>query len=136
MAIAHVQSGGNFANNATAVTRSVGSVTAGSLIVVCGMKFSPTTDAFAAGDCTQSAGTATIGSVTLDRGHNLDMAGGSGWGSVGIWSAPVTGSGTLTMQVGGALAGSYLLIGAGEFSGSWDSSRVENVNSGGSATDA
>jgi hypothetical protein len=134
MAIAHVQSGGNFANNTTAVTRSVGSVTAGSLIVVTGMKYSPTTDAFAAGDVTQSAGTATIGTVSLDRGHNLDLGGAIGFASTGIWSAIVTGSGTLTMQVGGALAGSYLLIAAGEFSGSWDASRVENVNSGGSAT--
>src|SRR5688572_25975197 len=105
MAIAHVQSGGNFANNTTAVTRSIGTVTAGSLIVVGGKKFSPSTDAFVAGDCTKSAGTATIDTVTLDRGHNLDMAGGSGWGSAALWSAIVTGSGTLTMQVGGALAG-------------------------------
>ncbi len=120
--------GGNFGNNTTSVTRSMGSVTAGQLVVVYGMKFSPTADAFVAGDVTKSAGTATIGTVSLDRTNGGDDGTATAYAYAGIWSAIVTGSGTLTMQVGGAAAGSYILIAAEAFNGSWDASRVEAVN--------
>lgn len=122
--------GGASGNNTTSVSRSMGSVTAGQLVVVWGMKYSPSADAFAAGDCTQSAGTATIGAVSLDRsdGGDDNPPGAANFMYSGVWSCIVTGSGTLTMQVGGAVAGSYLLIGAEAFNGSWDASRVEAVN--------
>lgn len=119
--------GGNNANSATSVERSLGSVTAGQLVVVVGMRFSTTADTPVAGDVTQSAGTATIGTVSLDRTNGGETA-GSVYAEVGIWSAIVTGSGSLTMQFAGAPASSYLLIGAEAFNGSWDSSRVEAVN--------
>lgn len=121
--------GGNFGDNATSATRSIGSVTAGQLVLVWGMKYSPSSDAFVAGDCTKSAGTATIGTPTLDRQDGGDMGNGA-YGYSGLWSVIVTGSGTLTMQVGGAATGSYLLIAAEAFNGSWDSSRVDGTPTG------
>jgi len=120
--------GGNFANSATAVTRNMGSVTAGQLVVVAGGKYSPSLDAFVAGDCTQSAGTATLGAFTLDRTNGGDAGAGSAFNHTAIWSAIVTGSGTCTVQVGGAVAGSFLICGAEAFNGTWNSTRVEAVN--------
>jgi hypothetical protein len=107
----------------------MGSVSVGQLVKVWGMKYSPSVDAFVAADCTKSAGTATIGAVSLDRTNGGDD-GGAGTDSchAAVWSAIVTGAGTLTMQVGGAVAGSYLLIAAEAFNGSWDASRLEAVN--------
>jgi hypothetical protein len=136
MAIAHVQSGGTNANNTTSVARAFSSnVTSGSLIVVVGMKFSPSNDAYVAGDCTKSAGTATIGTIALDHSANI-TTGGTNHAAVGIWSAIVTGTGSCTMQTAGAAAGSYLLIGSGEFSGSWDASRLEaGVSGAGTGSD-
>lgn len=116
--------GGAPGNNTTSVSHSVGSVTAGQLVVICGMKYSPSADPFVAADCTKSAGTATLGTISLDK-TNGGADGVGAFGYTGIWSAIVTGSGTLTMQVGGAVAGSYLLIAAEAFNGNWDGTRVE-----------
>jgi hypothetical protein len=96
------------------------------MLIVCGMKYSPSADAFVVGDCTQTAGTATLGTIALDKTNG--GADGSVYGYAGVWSAIVTGSGTLTMQVGGAVAGSYLLIATEAFNGSWDAARVEASN--------
>lgn len=126
--------GGAKANNTTSVSRSVGSVTAGQLVIIMGMKYSPGSDVFVAGDCTQTAGTATISTPTLDAIYGGDDGSGTDYNYTGIWSCLVTGSGTLTMQVGGALAGSYLLIGVEAFnpdSGfAWDAARLEDENGG------
>jgi hypothetical protein len=139
MAIAAVgsQAGGTNANNATSVSRAFGSnVSVGSLIIVVGMKFSPSNDAYVAGDCTKSAGTATIGTVALDHSSNI-TTGGTNHAAVGIWSAIVTGAGSLTMQTAGAAAGSFLLIATAEFSGSWDASRLEaGVSNAGTGADS
>lgn len=120
--------GGNNANSATSVTRSMGSVTAGQLVIVSGMKYSPSADAFVVGDCTQSAGTATLGAFTLDRSDGGDDGSGSAFIYSGKWSAIVTGSGTCTVQIGGAVASSFLLVGAEAFNPSagrtWGANRV------------
>lgn len=120
--------GGNNANSATSVTRNMGSVTAGQLVVVTGTKYSPSLDAFVAGDCTQSAGTATLGTFTLDQTNGGDMGAGTSFGHSAVWSAVVTGSGTCTVQIAGAVAGSFLLIGAEAFTPdagrSWGANRV------------
>lgn len=121
--------GGTAGNNTTSASYNLGSVTAGQLIVVWGMKYSPSVDAFVVGDCTKSAGTATIDTPTLDRTNGGDDGGaGTDAAHTAIWSCLVTGSGTLTMQVGGAVAGSFILVAAEAFNGSWDASRVEAVN--------
>jgi hypothetical protein len=119
--------GGAFADDTTSVSRNMGSVTAGQLIVVGAGKYSPSTDAFVAGDCTKSAGTATIGTVTLARTDGGSTGTGA-FAHTGIWWAICTGSGTLTMQVGGAVAGSYLHIGAEAFNGNWDAASEEAEN--------
>lgn len=128
------QAGGNNGNSATSVTRAFGSnVSAGSLIVVVGMKYSPSSDAFVEGDCTKSAGTATLGTITLDRQVQVDTT-DADFACVAIWSAIVTGGGSLTMQVAGAVSGSYLLIATHEFTGNWDGSRAEAGNSNSTAS--
>lgn len=107
-------------------------VAVGSLISVVGWRYEPSADAYIAGDCTKSAGTATIGTVTLDA--QLDQVdGGGGRATVGIWSAIVTGAGSLTMQVAGGSAGGFPCIAINEFSGNWDSTRVESTNTNGTS---
>ena len=100
MSITASLASGDTLNNASTITRSVGTVTNGDRIVVCAVKAITTASnvAFVAGDCTKNAGTATIGAVTLDVSANR-LTGGSSYIDVGIWSAPITGGGTLTMQV-------------------------------------
>lgn len=113
----------------SAATRAFGSnVTAGNLIVV--MAGKDTGAAFVAGDCTKSAGTATLGTIALDAQFRFDL-GGSAFHSVGIWSAIVTGSGSCTMRVAGA-AGNYWHISTSEWNSDvgWDASRVEQAPTG------
>lgn len=124
------QKGGNHAESATLVTRAfTNPVQVGSLITIVGMKFSPGLDAFVAGDCSKSAGGASIDTPTLDRSHNFNHA-ASDYLVVGVWSCLVTVAGTLTMQVSGALAGSFLVIGTDEYTGNWTGARLETGNDG------
>lgn len=137
-AITALQVTGNFANNTTSVSKAFASnVASGSLIVCVGLKYSPSSDTFVAGDFTKSAGTATIGTFTLDAVNSFDIGPATlDFQVVGIASAIVTGAGSLTIQVGGGVAGSYFVMGIGEFSGSWDSTRVENTNTNQTSTDS
>jgi hypothetical protein len=105
---------GNVINSSGAVTRAFQSpVTSGNRIIVTGAMYTSSAVDFVAGNCTKSAGTATIGTVTLDKYYNHAT---SGYIGVGIWSAPVTGSGTLTMQVNNA-SSQGTIIGLSEFIG-------------------
>lgn len=118
---ARVQGNGQYTDSTSShLTPSI-TVTAGSLISVRISAFftSPT---FVASDCTKNSGTATIGAVTLDRTQADANE------QAGVWSAIVTGSGTLVMAVA-TPAGTYGATAIDEFSGSWDSTRVEAVNS-------
>lgn len=128
--------GGNNGNDTTSTTRNMGSVTAGQLIIVFGMKYSPSADAFVASDVTKSAGTASIDTVQLDAVHGGDLGSSTNFGYTALWSAIVTTGGTLTLQLGGALAASYLLIAAEAFNGNWSSSRVVSTNGALLATDS
>lgn len=122
--------GGDFLNNSAGpITFSLGSVTAGQMIWVAAGKYSPSADAFAAGDCTKNAGTATIGAITLDNSAG-GSTGGAAYSYTGQWSCLVTGTGTLTMQVSSGASGSYWLIAAEAFNGSWDANRVEHAPTG------
>lgn len=104
-----------------------GDVTAGNLVVVWGIRFTTASDAWIAADCTKSAGTATIDTPLMHRQSNLAASNDC---AVGIFSAIVTGSGSLTMALGGAAAGSYHFMIVREYSSSigWDASREEATN--------
>jgi len=128
------QAGGVSTDSSASTSRAFGSnVTAGTLIVVVAGKDSGS--AFVAGDCTKSAGTATIGAISLDTELRFDIGAGE-FISIGIWSCLVTGAGSCTMQVAGA-AGTFWGLATDEYSTDvgWDVSRVENTNSTGNATD-
>jgi hypothetical protein len=119
-----IQSVGNFGDSSTTANVSTTtSVTAGSLLVITGNKFSPSNGAFTLVSLVKTAGTATLGTITLDSSTNWADSGS--YASTAIWSVIVTGSGTLTMQVEGMPGGSYILINISEWEGSWDASRVE-----------
>lgn len=104
-------------DSGTSIARAFGSnVTAGNLIVVVCVKYTPSTDAFVSGDCTKSAGTATVGTIRFTTPVQIETEGG--FASVGIWYVDVTGTGSCTMTVAGAVAGSYLLLATSEWAAS------------------
>ncbi len=107
---------------ATSVVRSVGTVTSGRRVRVGVWYWSEAgDDPLSASDLTKTAGTATIGTITLDR-----QAGGDVGGSIhlrtAVFSVPITGNGTLTLTLAGLTSGSYGGIGTEEFaaSGGWN----------------
>lgn len=108
MAITSVgtQAGGATVNSAASATRAFGAnVAIGNRVVVIAIKGVATHRAFVASDCTKSAGTATLGTITLDKTVAFDDTGNSGsWFDIGIFSAPVTGAGSCTMAVAGGAA--------------------------------
>lgn len=121
-------------SDGTSVAKAFSSnVAVGNLITVTGSRFTPSLDDFVAGDCTQSAGTATLGTITLDKVINRNTS-GSNYLVTGTWSAVVTGAGSLTMQVGNGVAGSAHNIGIVEaHSDATTSFAVEATASGSSA---
>jgi len=138
VAISAVQAtDGSVANSATVVDQAFGSnVTSGNLVVVMVWRWAQAVqENLVAGDCTLQAGTATLGTIALDiqRQH----AEGVNDYNIGIWSAIVTGTGSLTMRVTGN-SGDFWGIGLIELSsdaGGWDSSRLEDSNSGSATVD-
>lgn len=134
MAITFVSGSGDFSDNANNAVTSFLSVTAGNLIVVQAVRYNNTSDPFVAGDCAKTSGTATLGAFSLDCQTELDFGGGSGVRQVGIFSAIVTGTGSLGITVSGN-PGDYWLISSSEFNGTWDASRKDGAAAtGGSAT--
>ena len=126
MTIAEVsaQRGGGTFDNVSQLTYAFPSnVTAGSLIVVAAPAFRSDSSLYSAGDCTKSAGTATLSTFTLDKQQSDTVD--SGFNAV--WSAIVTGSGSLTVAIA-VPTGSYGVIAADEFTGNWDNTRVETSN--------
>lgn len=126
MTIAQVasQAGGTTTDVSATVSRAYpGNVTAGNIVVAIAGKYDVLSAAFAGGDIAKSAGAATLGAFalhatdknTLDTPHN-----------VAVWSAIVTGSGSLTLTVTGTAA-SYWWLATDELSatGGWDASRAE-----------
>jgi hypothetical protein len=133
----NAQEGGINANSATSISRAFGTnVTAGSLIWVTVKKYHESADVFAPADCTKSAGTATLGPISLDVQFQMETDTGVAWASVGHYSAIVVEGGSCTMQVAGAPANSFLLMASGEATGNWGPDRVESTSTGGSATDS
>lgn len=123
--------GGSFADAATQVDHSVGTVSVGQLVVfkVSGLNLSGASDPPVAGDCTKVAGTATIGAISLDRQSSGQTGPGPEWSHEAIYSCIVTGAGTLTLRYAGAPSGSYLWAASEAYNatGGWDSSRVDGT---------
>ena len=76
---------------------------------------------FVSGDCTKSAGTATIDGFVLDKQQNSPTD-----QHCAFWSTLVTGAGSLTIAV--ATGGSFSVTGVQVYNGNWDSSRLEASN--------
>lgn len=122
---------GRVAGAASLAVAFPGSVTSGNLLVLTMARGSAGgSDPMAVGDISQSAGTATLGSFQLDRGHEQAI-GGSNYQNVAIYSVPVTGTGSCTLSVGGGAGADYWGVAVQEYSGADTSaSRVNAVNSG------
>lgn len=126
------QNSGDFGDNTTLADFPFpNNLTAGRMIVVTGWMwnngsaFGP----FASANCTKTAGTATLGAITLSTQQQRTTSGAFQI-NVGIWTALVTGSGSCTMQIGTFPAGSFSVIALMEVSSDlgWDSSREEQTN--------
>ena len=127
MTIAIVQgSDGATVDNATSAPVSFSSdVTAGNLVIIGVIITSGSDNTIDSGDIGDS-GTSTLGTWALD----IQLSDGVGSPiAVGVFSAIVTGSGSLTCTVSNAPSGSYFVLGAIEASGSWDASRLEDSSS-------
>jgi hypothetical protein len=131
MAIAQIGSAKNEAENGTAqssLTCGLGggtqSFNAGDLIVVMGSVGVNYT--WLAGNCTKSSGTATIETPSLAR----QQPNASGPCAVAVWTAKVTATGTVTMQITGAGSTQYYMA-VDAFSGNFDTgaNRTEATNS-------
>lgn len=125
---------GNINDPATSGTLAMpGNVTSGNLLVCVHAKLLSKAggDDSVAGDLTKSAGTATIGTVTLDRSASFAYSAGDAYVSIGIFSVPITGSGSLTVALAtDAAAGQYTFGTCEEFSGADVSgTRVAQANS-------
>lgn len=107
-----------------------GNVAVGDLIVVVGHKSDSGGNVpFIAGNCTKSAGTATIGAISLASQNSFDLTNpGAVWNQVGVWYALVTGAGSLTMNIAGGAA-SYCHIAVSEWATTvgWHASIVEQA---------
>jgi hypothetical protein len=136
--ITHVQSATEVVDASTSDTLAFGgNVTAGNLITVRVFAYAGgDSTALVAGSVTKSAGTATIGAVTLDRGTGAFEYDSGVYVQAAVFSCLVTGTGSLTMQIS-SNALLYFVWAISEYSTDvgWDASRVEAVNSATSATD-
>lgn len=114
------QAGGAIADATSPITYALpNNVSVGQLVVV--TVSASGTGTFVAGDCTKSAGTATVGTIALDRQQNnaTDQ-------HCGVWSMLVTGAGSLTVAV--ATGGAFSIIGVQVYDGNWDGTRLETGN--------
>lgn len=132
--ITPIQEGGTTTPSASSGSRVMASnITAGNLIVVVACAQKGGIDPFVVGDVAQSAGTATVGTWSLDIAEEVDSAFDP---HVGIFSTIVTGTGSATFTVTG-VAGDYWVIAVGEYNSStgWNSSRLEDTASATGASD-
>lgn len=138
MPIAAVQEGGNSAGVATSVARVFSSNVTRDNKILLGLWIAIATgsdDPIVTGDISIS-GTATLGAWTL-HAQTVEV-GGSFNSRCAVLSSDVTGTGSLTVTFGSQPAGSYLGIGAGEYSGVGGviGTNVANANSGSTAVDS
>lgn len=122
------QGGGVTFDNVSSASRAFpGNVTSGNTVTGQVSKYDPSSTGFAAGNLTKTAGSSTIGTVTLrDQAQNAtDTA-----HNAGVFTIPVTGTGSLTLQVT-STAGSYIVFSTDELAASlgWDSTIQEDTDS-------
>lgn len=134
MTIAVLQENGTNTDAATSGSRVFASnVAVGSLIVVIVSRYSNGgTDVLVVGDISNT-GTATLGAWSLDVQDEQDF-GGAAIFQGGIFSAIVTGAGSLTATIAGA-AGYYYAVAGAEYGGNYDVNRLESSNKAKTATD-
>ena len=119
------QEDGATAALATSVSHAFANpVTTNNLVTVTCVRFSTSSDTFVAGSCAQSAGTAKLLPFALDRATEFQL-GVAQYVAVAFWSALVLSTGTCTVAVSGVPALSTLMLGHGEYTGSWDGTRSE-----------
>lgn len=127
MTIAYVQSVSNAVASNTATATFGSNVTVGNLIVVFGSQTYTVADSnYVAGDCQKTGGTSSIDAPTLDQELFSDYV--QGKHNCAIWSFLVTGSGSLTIQVGDVGAATNICM--AEFSSTfgWTSERLDGFN--------
>lgn len=127
--MARVQEDSNFFDEAANMDQAFGSnVTAGNLLVVLVNKLNVTgsSDPFLLADVSKLSGTATIGTIQMDVDREFLYDGGSNYIAVAVYSALVTGTGSLTMRsvLGSSQYGNISVV---EYDGEWDASRVEDT---------
>ena len=136
MTISVIQSTGGTADNTTSIAKATGSnITNGNRLVVILHKYSPSADAPILGDISQSAGTATLGSFAMDCVVSYNFN-GTEYLHIAIYSAPITGSGSCTITVGGGVAGCFWIIGLAEINSTEGSITFENASTASNATGA
>ena len=117
------------ASGSTCAVTFPNNVAAGSLLTLAVSYSTATTDdPPVVGDLTKTSGTATIGTVSMDLVATRVVA-SVYYLHCAIYSVLVTGAGSLTLTFNGGTAGS-IWVGADEYTGSWDSSRLEDAVSG------
>jgi hypothetical protein len=101
------------ADGVTAITKAYTSnVTAGNLLVITCGRFNATQVAFTAADCTMSAGTATLGTITLDTHAEATPTEAI---ESAVWSVPVLVGGSVTIRIAGS-TGAYFELNINEYS--------------------
>jgi len=119
---------GNVANATSLALAMPSSVTANNHVVVgCATWWGTDTNSLAAGDLTKTAGTSTIGSVTVDS--QLSNGASPNIVEATVFSVPITGTGTLTLTVADDVADSFTCV-AQEYSGMDATTRVQGQNTG------
>jgi len=130
MAIARVagQNSGNRASSTSVTVAMPGNVTSGNVVIVVSVSYR---NGAAPGNhaVTKTAGTGTIGTVINDRRYSFNS--GAAYIVLEINRVPITGSGSLTLQVASASADS-VAMGLNEYSGlnTLDGASVTNTGSG------
>lgn len=107
-------------------------VTSGNTVIIAGGQTEAASDAWVAGDCTKSAGTATIGTPVLLASNNVNFQ-ASIYARTALWLVPITGSGSLTMQISNGSSPFWTLIAGHEFTET--DSTAEDSAAAGTATD-
>jgi hypothetical protein len=101
------------ADGVTAITKAYTSnVAAGNLLVITCGRFNATQVAFTAADCTMSAGTATLGTITLDAHAEATPTEAI---ESAVWSVPVLVGGSVTIRIAGS-TGAYFELNVNEYS--------------------
>lgn len=133
MTVTVVQSRGASADNATSIVLAfLSNVTVGNIIQIGISKYSPSSDAPIVGDISKSAGTCTLGSFAMDKTNT----GTTNFFYTAIFKAEVTGTGSCTITVGGAPAGSYWNITIIESNSTLGVMTLENTNGASAGTGA